>query len=646
MSGPARFLPYILALIIGLLPSRGTAQALDSGSGSTPAPAASPLSFGTAPAATVAPKLSPESREFAELIYRTLAPAHSSAEIGNTAVGLWMIGRLQVSLHLMGKAVAADPANIDNQCNYAAMLTMSGGAELAIPSLEKLAKRFPQNSTVLNNLGQAYYQAGKEEDAEKQLTRALAVAPFHPQAAATAAQIAQSKGATAQAATLAKQAVQRSLSRDKLNVLRKLRTKLTLDDLKAYRPADPDPLGLKNFTRPEFPRNAVEEARTRPEWKAFYDDVESRVQAVMKERHAVAAPLQAAAMAQAQAALAQLQAGQVPTTPKKSSANATNIGGVTISTSNPGPDKTIRPRAQRAELMLRLLREDNGAKLRLQQAKQALDARTTQDRQLIRTEYGPAFDKLDRKQANQVGEGLANRTFCDEFTALVDKYLAKWSDQRAELFDAYLHQLRLKLGEEVYWKQFVQPPAEFRLTVLDAQIEWLAAYRASGVHTDGTIRDDRGMIPLQITEACLREKKTPRNFRLSNFNDVHCQYHSELQLPLGSIVSDCDKMVSTLGVGPLKLGLSQDMAQGTDFVDSFVNCNVEVSAGKSAGVELGPVSVEVGAEGGLGVEIGRDGIQDVYVTGKVEASVADAISSGAEGRMSLMSGSSSVGILR
>lgn len=637
-----RFLLCVLTLSVALPTFRSAAQDLDVG----PASASAPAGFGVGTAATVAPQLSPESREFAEQIYRTLTPAHSPSEIGNTAVGLWMVGRLQVALHLMGKAVAADPANIDNQCNYAAMLTMSGGAELAIPTLEKLAKQFPHNSTVLNNLGQAYYQAGKEDEAEKQLTRALAVAPFHPQAAATAAQIADGKGNTTQAAALAKQAVQRSLSRDKLNDLRKLRTKLTLDDFKAYRPADPDPLGLKNFIHPEFPRNAIEEARTRPEWKAFYADLESRLQAVMKARHAVASPQQAAAMAQAQAALAQLQAGQMPTTQKKSSANTTNIGGISISTSDPDSTKTIRPRARRAELMLRLLREDNGAKLRLQQAKQALDARTTQDRQLIRTEYGPAFDKLDRKQANQVGEGLANQSLCAEFTALADKYLAKWSDQRAELFDAYLHQLRFKLSEEVYWKQFVQPPAEFRLTVLDAQIEWLAAYRASGVHADGTIRDDRGMIPLQITEDCLREKKTPRTFRLSHFNDVHCQYHSELNLPLGSIISDCDKMVSTLGVGPLKLGLSQDMAQGTDFVDSFVSCNVEVSAGKSAGVDVGPISVEVGAEGGLGVEIGRDGIQDVYVTGKVEASVADVISSGAEARMSLMSGSSSVNILR
>lgn len=134
--------------------------------------------------------------------------------------------------------------------------------------------------------------------------------------------------------------------------------------------------------------------------------------------------------------------------------------------------------------------------------------------------------------------------------------------------------------------------------------------------------------------------------KLANFNDGHCQYHAELNLGIGSIVTSCDKMVSTLGVGPVKLGLNQDMAQGTDFYDSFVKCNVEVSVGKSAGANAGPVSVEVGAEAGLGVEIGRGGVEDVYVTGKVEASGMNVVGSGAEGRMSWVSGSSSVTILR
>ncbi|MGC4075401.1 MAG: tetratricopeptide repeat protein [Nibricoccus sp.] len=578
-------------------------------------------------------QLSPESRDFAEKIYRDLSPKSSPAAIGNVAVSLWMIGRLQVALHLMGKAVAADPTNTDNQCNYAAMLTMSGEAKQAIPVLEGLAKKFPENATVLNNLGQAYYQADDEEKAEKALGRALAVAPAHAQAAATQSEIAQGKSDNAKAVALAKQAVQQSVSRDKLNRLRKLGYKLTLEDMKNSRPADPDPLGLHSFIHPPFPTNAIEENRTRREWAAFYKEVQSRLESLQKKLLQVQSP--ALAQAQAQAAYAQFLSGNTTSgSPAKSGGQTQSIGVGTVQVQSSGPEP-VRPFAQKAKLMLDLLNKDGGAKLRLQRAKDALEAFVAKNQQLVEKEYRAEYNKLDRKDANQTGEGLANASFCDKFVSLADKYLGKWSDGREALYNEYLHQLRLKLSEEIYWKQFLESPQEFEATVIKAQMEWLAAFMPSGIRTDG-------YLGIEVAESCLKEKQAPRGGKLANFNDVHCQYHSELNLGIGSIITDCDRMVSTLGAGPVQLGLNQDMAQGTDFYDSFVSCNVEISAGKD--VKAGPVSV--GAEAGVGVEIGRNGVQDVYVTGKIEATVINAAGSGAEARMSLVSGSGSANILR
>ncbi len=582
--------------------------------------------FGADMVSSVSGRLSPESKKFAAEISGALGSDVSPAAQGNVAVGLWMTGRLQVALELMGKAVAADPANTDNQNNYAAMLTMSGAASQAVPVLEQLAQKFPDNPTVLNNLGQAYYLAAGEEDkdgkAEKALGRALAVAPGHSQAAATQSQIAQSKGNPAQAVEDAKQAVQRSVTRDKLNRLRKLGYKLTLVDMTNSRPTDPDPLGLKNFIAPPFPTNAVEENRTHREWAAFQTDIQTRVQALMKQLNALQAPMIAAANAKAQAIAEQLRNGNLP---------AGDAGG--------DAPAGVQPFARKAQLMLDLLDKDGGAKLRVKKAKEALDAFIVKNQQLVDVEYRAEFNQLDRKQANQVGEGLANSSFCEKYVTLADKYLGKWSDGREALYKAYLRELRLKLSEELYWQQWLQPRQEFQMTVIKAQIEWLAALGTTGIRTDG-------YIGIQVDEGCLKEKQQPSGKKLANFNDVHCQYHSELNLGIGSIVTDCDKMVSTLGVGPVKLGLGQDMAQGTDFRDSFVNCTVEITAGKSVGANAGPVSVEVGAEAGIGVEIGRNGVEDVYVTGKIEANVMNAAGTGAEARMSLVSGSTSANVLR
>jgi hypothetical protein len=316
----------------------------------------------------------------------------------------------------------------------------------------------------------------------------------------------------------------------------------------------------------------------------------------------------------------------------------TGVGQISLTSQENEATTVVRPFAQKAKLMLDLLSRDAGAKLRLKRAKDALADFVAKNQQLVETEYRAEYNKLGRKDANQTGEGQANESYCDRFLALADKYLAKWSDGRETLYNDYLHQLELKLSEEVYWQQFLQPRAEFQVTVLKAQIEWLSAFMSAGIRTDGSIG-------IQVDESCLAKKQAPRGGKLANFNDVHCQYHSELNLGIGTIVTDCDKMVSNLGIGPVKLGLSQDMAQGTDFHDSFVSCTVEISAGKSAEVKAGPVSIEVGAEAGVGVEIGRNGVQDVYVTGKVEASAMNVVGSGAEGRMSLISGSGSVKML-
>ena len=584
-------------------------------------------------------QLSPESREFAARIYGELAPTTSPTGMGNVAVGLWMTGRLQVALELMGKAVAADPTNTDNQCNYAAMLTMSGAAKQAVPVLEQLQRKFPENPTVLNNLGQAYYLAEEEEKAEKTLGRALAVAPGNPQAAATQSEIAEARGDNARAVELAKQGLPRGVTQDKLNRLRKLGHKLALDDMQKSRPSDPDPLGLHQFVHPPFPTNAVEENRTRREWAAFYQELQGRTEALQKQLNTLQAPLIAAANAQAMANFEKIRSGNLSGATKPAPGQTASVGGVQVSETAGETTTTLRPFARKAKLMLDLLNRDGGAKLRLKRSKDALAAFVAQNRQLVETEYRPEYDKLLRREANQTGEGLANASLCDQFVTLADKYLGKWSDGREALYNEHLHQLRLKLSEEVYWRQFLEPRDEFKLTVIKAQLEWLAAFWGSGIGSDG----DMG---IRVDESCLREKQAARGGKLANFNDAHCAYHTELNLGIGSIITDCDRMVSTLGVGPVKLGLTQDMGQGTDFQDSFVSCTVEITAGKSAGAHVGPVSIEVGAEAGIGVEVGRNGVEDIYVTGKLEAEVMNLVGSSAEGRMSLLSGSSSANILR
>ncbi|HYE56416.1 MAG TPA: tetratricopeptide repeat protein [Chitinophagaceae bacterium] len=96
-----------------------------------------------------------------------------------SATGLWLKGKTDMAVYLMGKATAADPYNTDNVNNYASFLTMTSAEEAALPLLQKLNRQFPRNSTILNNIGQAWFGLGDLDKAMKYLDSAVLMFAMH-----------------------------------------------------------------------------------------------------------------------------------------------------------------------------------------------------------------------------------------------------------------------------------------------------------------------------------------------------------------------------------------------------------------------------------------------------------------------------------
>ena len=71
-----------------------------------------------------------------------------------------MLGHWEKALFIMGKVCIDDVTDADNLNNYAAFLVMTGGEQAAIPILEYLDEKYPDNSTIKNNLGQAWFGLG------------------------------------------------------------------------------------------------------------------------------------------------------------------------------------------------------------------------------------------------------------------------------------------------------------------------------------------------------------------------------------------------------------------------------------------------------------------------------------------------------
>ena len=133
--------------------------------------------------------------------------AKNSSEAGNMADAIWIASKPTLALYVIGKICADDPRNTDNLNNYAAMLSMHNAQHLAIPILNNLNKKFPGNSTVLNNLGQAWFGLGEISKAEKFLDSAIRIYAWHPQANITKAAIEESRGNIAKAVEAIKKSI-------------------------------------------------------------------------------------------------------------------------------------------------------------------------------------------------------------------------------------------------------------------------------------------------------------------------------------------------------------------------------------------------------------------------------------------------------
>lgn len=184
---------------------------------------------------SIAGIIKPKSKELAEkAMLQFKNDPHYGAMIASSANGMWMMGLKEPAVYLMGRAAEVLP-NADNYNNYAAYLTMMGAGHTAIPVLQKLNSIHKKNSTILNNLGQAWLQLGDGDKAEQYLDSAIRVYAYHPQANYTKCLILESKGKKAEAVVALKRSLKHSATKDKMDKLSELQNDLQ-DEPKYYIP--------------------------------------------------------------------------------------------------------------------------------------------------------------------------------------------------------------------------------------------------------------------------------------------------------------------------------------------------------------------------------------------------------------------------
>ena len=546
----------------------------------------------------ILPKLDAETKTIGENFYAQCKEQRKNAtDIGNASVGLWATGKLKMAIYIMSKACSEDPLNTNNLNNFASMLSMSGAEQYAIPVLNYVNTKHPKNSTVLNNLAQAWFGLGDIPLAEKYLDSVIRIYAYHPQANLTKSIIQESRGQKEQAIESAKKSIKYYYSIEKENNLKKLGYKLKANDVFfAYKP-DPDPFRLTNFTLPPIPKSASEEVSTVKEWNSYMGSLAKSIANVSNEINQLSSPKQMEMISNAQKYM-----DSKPTTT--------------------GPDQPYLYR--KAALKLKELEKDGGVLFRYKKAKNDLNQLITQIK-ISKEKFIQELNKLDKKDDSKEGAGGIE---CKEAIALQDKYLTDYNSRFDNLLKEFLHQTKIKISEELYWKQFMQHPDDFEITKRKYQLEWLAALNLSSGRFVAS--EHRYTYGKDFLSHCLVVEEAKYSSKLANFNDINCPNKDTTSFVFGQIITNCSVMITKLDVKFLSASLTQDLNKA-GFNESFIGCTVALTG--EAGIskwDKGPLRLEAKVGGSLEFEFDRTGLSDVRVSVEAKTGVGNNIIEEAE----------------
>ncbi|MBZ5703100.1 MAG: tetratricopeptide repeat protein [Acidobacteriia bacterium] len=537
--------------------------------------------------AAVEQRLSPKSRKFAEEVSQKLRTRYpGAAGLAAAASGLWMKGALGPALYLMGRASLEDPANPDHLNNYAAFLTMAGKEEAALPLLQKLNQKYPQNSTVLNNMGQAWFGLGDLPEAEKYLNAAIKVFGYHSQANFTMCLIEESKGNKQAAVSAMKRSIRSAFSNEKVNKLRQLGSPVDKDDIAWNFHMPQDPLALHLYQVPAYSHSVEESDALAPRWESFKDGVRNLIRQLEAEKRAHEAPAEQNRNQMLQKAMAMAQAG-----------------------GNPIP-LVLPPFAPKATLAMKAFDEqmEIQEKLRAESAKQ--------ERAKIgefKRAHLAALNAIYQKYNREGGEGDEvddDEAMCADYNAENSRFLQTANTINEKIQNEQMHNLMRKINEDTYFVQYmVSSKDAFEAAKADAKRTYL-----------------NSLLSLAHAEAgkCIprksRDNKKPSPDKLQSYDDMHCDTRIQLNMFLVNAEFDCNTS---------KLEYDAIFVQGTHVEDlntgKIISGSVEImlSAGIGKGLEAGPVKIEAKAGVGAFIEYGDTGVTDFgpLVMAKAEAGV-------------------------
>ena len=231
---------------------------------------------------------------------------------------------------------------------------------------------------------------------------------------------------------------------------------------------------------------------------------------------------------------------------------------------------------------------------------------------------------LDKKYKDQVGEGRANpfEAICKDENAIRTEFLAAANGRLQSAYRSYFNYVRRRSSDLLYYYQYTLWPEQFELAKINAQIAWLTQ-----------IKDQRVFFK-DKSSWCNAVPKTKKPGQLQNFDDVHCDYVSTMDLGVYKITSSCSNLTGEFDFGGVKINVTDNVETGRFSGSAMV--------GASKGFD-GPAGAELEASVAALVEWDNTGITDVGVIAGIDANAGGVTVAGADVKVTVNSGVSTTG---
>jgi hypothetical protein len=507
--------------------------------------------------------ISASQKKYAKELYDNVnAKGKSPGKTGNIAVLCWLAESTDMAIWIMGKACMDDPSNIDNLNNYASFLSMVGGEHLAVPILQNLLARFPRNTTLMNNLGQAWYGLGDKDNAKQYASGTLFIMAAHPYANEMVCGIAEAENKPDESIEALKKSIKEDYTTEKEAELTRKGYRVKFEDVDFKYPVKASPLGIEKFLNsvPDYPFEGGESAQlSRWEW----DDYKQR------------------------------------------------LGDLTTTLDNEKKQVEVRLKKYANSLLdknkmlkdQKMLKDFDNKIYKTANRKYALLIEWATDRLIdVDKKIREAGDSV-KKWRGEYEQALLNVESCEARFALATNFNFKsnslWQQRNSELL--------------TFVKEFYNQRANLFLFAATDQ----SVYDLEILNIKLAVLNHLSNLHCESEVGCFPAKQTSkqRSKTLPDFDSLNCQYNTELSIPylekMFSIKVECNRMTTEFDLIYLKGSLDQNLANGK------YHGEVEIRAEAGEDPEtFGPLQMGAKIEVGAGLKFSDERIEDAYVFGE------------------------------